>query len=426
MRPALVPFALAAAVAFSLAAASCRCDSDRATPVTVRVKNTLSQPIWVDQTEAHLGVELQRSNAGQWETFAESLQCACLACDQVCSCSCDAGTPRARVMKVAGGTSVEREWEGTVEEDGQVTCGSIFGGRACFQPRFPALDEGLRARLCYALGPPLGTPDPGDAGIPVPGAFDPASLQCVSAEFRPVDGVVELSPTAGAGCQTHGDCRQDAGELCFGGACTTGCPATGFPEYGADWQVAVSVTDQGFFTITSSPTTYTGTGTLTDWQINNGTMKLSLSRPASGGGNLIGSVYLTVPAAYFPAVVRGETVSVKVIDASTSKIQNNRAITVRDAAGKLLLAADPAIPAAILGAADTAPFTVAATGEIVGCDLQPCGKRLHFRTAFGGAATDSGAVLELDPGSSSVVAADGLTYKLLNVVNTRPGQFCSS
>src|SRR4051812_18641294 len=389
MKPALLPIALAT-VALTLAAASCRCGADTPTPVTVRVKNTLAQGIWVDQTRGLLGVELQRSSAGQWQPFTESLPCACLSCDEVCSCNCDAGSTPPRVMKVAGDGSAEREWEGSVQQDGNVTCGSLFGGKACFRPSIPSLDETLRARLCSALGPPIGTGDPGDAGIPVPGSRAPQSLLCVTADFRPQDGVVELSPQVGVGCQTHGDCNMDAGELCFGGACTTGCPATGFPEYGSSWFVNVSLTDQGFFTLSTAGSLKIseGTGTLTDVQINNGTMHLTLSRPAAGGGNLIGSVYLTVPAAYFPVLVRNETLHVKVVDASTSKLQNNRAISVRDASGKLLLAADPGLPAPILGAADTLPFTFSATSEIAGCDLQPCGKRLHFRTAFAGTGGD--------------------------------------
>ena len=428
MKPALVPLALAT-VTLAVAAASCRCGGDVPTPVTVRVKNTLPQGLWVDQTRGLLGVELQRSGGvGGWQTFREALACDCERCEQVCGCTCDAGNAPPRVVKVAGLGSAEREWAGTIQEPGEVTCGSIFGGRSCFRPYIPSLDEKLRARLCYALGPPIGTADPGDAGIPVPGALDPASLLCVAAEFRPVDGEVELTPILGSSCQSHDQCKQDGGELCFEGACTTSCPAHGFPEYGTTWLVAVSASDQGFFTTTTAGATTVseGTGTLTDVQINNGTMRLSLSRPAAGGGNVIASVYLTVPAAYFPVLLRSETLSVKVVDASTSRIPYNRAISVRDSAGRLLLAVDPAIPGAILGAADTAPFSVSGTGQIVGCDLQPCGKRLHFRTAFGGATTDAGAVLELDPGGSSTVVAGGLTYKLLNLVNNRPASICSA
>ena len=425
MKTALLPLALAAALA--VPAASCRCGPDVPTAVTVRVKNALDQPIWVDQTLGLLGVELQRGGAGGWTTFTEELACGCQTCTQVCACTCDPGQGGPLVIKIAGGSNVEREWAGVIQEGGAVSCGALFGGTACFRPSIPSLDERLRARLCYALGPPLGSSDPGDAGVPVPGAFDPGALQCVTSELRPSDGVVELSPLLGAPCQDHAECHQDAGELCFSGGCTPGCPATGFPEYGAAWQVAASVTDQGFFTtvISGGVTTHGGTGTLTDVQINNGTMRLSLSRPAAGGGALAGTVYLTVPAAYFPVLSRNETLTVKVVDASTRQIQNNRAITLRDGTGRLLLAADPGVPAAILAPADTAPFSVAETGEIVGCDLQPCGKRLHFRSAFGGAALDGG-VLELDPGSSSVQVASGLTYKLLNLAHHRPGQFCTA
>jgi len=428
MKSALVPFALTTVV-LTFTFASCHCGGDTPTAVTIRVKNTLSDGIWVDQSNGQLGVELQRNAVGQWVAFDESLPCACLACDQVCSgCSCDAGNPPPRVMKVAGGGAAERQWEGTVQQDGQATCGSILGGKACFKPSIPSLDETLRARLCYALGPPAGTGDPGDAGIPVPGRLDPGSLLCVTADFRTQDGVVELSPQVGAGCQSHADCNVDAGELCFGGACTAGCPATGFPDYGSNWFVAASLTDQGFFTVTTSGSTTIseGTGTLTSWSVNNGTMLLSLSRPASGGGNLLGSIYLSVPAAYFPVMFRNETLTVKVVDASTTQIRNNRALSIRDAAGKLIIAMDPGLPAPILGAADTSPFSVAASTDIAGCDLQSCGKRLHFRTAFGGAAADAGAALLLDPGASSTVVAGGLTYKLLNVADNRPAALCTS
>lgn len=429
MKPALVPFALVTvALALAFAAASCRCGGDTPTPVTIRVKNTLSDGIWVDQSNSQLGVELQRNSVGQWVPFSESLPCACLSCDQVCDCACDAGNPPPRVMKVAGGGAAERQWEGTVQQDGTATCGSFLGGKACFRPSIPSVDETFRARLCYALGPPVGTADPGDAGIPLAGRLDPGSLLCVTADFRPQDGVVELSPQVGAGCRSHAECKMDAGELCFGGACTTGCPATGFPEYGNSWFVAASLTDQGFFTVTTSGSTTVseGTGTLTSATVNNGTMVLSLSRPASGGGNLLGSIYLSVPAAYFPVLFRNETLSVKVVDASTTQVRNNRALTIRDSTGKLILAMDPGLPAPILGGADTSPFSIAASSDIAGCDLQTCGKRLHFRTAFGGAAADAGAALLLDPGASSTVVTAGLTYKLLNVADNRPAPLCSA
>jgi hypothetical protein len=427
MKPALVPFALAT-VALTFAAASCRCGGDTPTPVTIRVKNTLPDGIWVDQSKGQLGVELQRSSVGSWVPFTETLACACLSCGEVCDCNCDAGSPPPRVMKVAGNGAAEREWEGEVQQDGTATCGSLFGGKACFRASIPSLDETMRARLCYALGPPVGTGDPGDAGIPVPGRLDPGALLCVTADFRPQDGVVELSPQVGSGCQSHGQCNMDAGELCFGGACTTGCPATGFPEYGNGWFVAASLSDQGFFTVSTvgSATVSEGTGTLTAVTVNNGTMVLSLSRPEAGGGNLLGSIYLSVPPAYFPVMFRNETVSVKVVDASTGQLRNNRALTIRDAAGKLIIAMDPGLPAPILGASDTSPFTVAGSSDIVGCDQQTCGKRLHFRTGFGGAAADAGTALLLDPGATSTVVAGGLTYKLLNVADNRPASLCSS
>jgi hypothetical protein len=414
MKPALLLF-----VVLTAAVAACRCGPDLPTAVTVRVKNTLSEPIWVDMTDPRLGVELQRRSGFDWASFAEERRCECQACDQICrGCECDGGSPR--VMKIAANSERERTWAGVIQESGSASCGAIVGGRACLREAIPAVDETLRGQLCYALGPPPGTVDPGDAGVLLPGTINPDSRLCVTREFRVMDGVVELSPTPGAACTQHEQCRADAGELCFSSGCTTSCPTHGFPAIGGAWDVNIAVNDMGFFASTTvgGNTVYTGTGTVSSAFPG---PDLYLQRPAPGGGFLTAQLTLNVPTGFLTAFSYGETLTVKVVEVPPRE-RDVRAVSIRDSQGRLLFAADRAYLAPLLQAADTAPFGVTSRPEIVGCDFATCvasSKRHYHRTGFSGASTDAGGPLELAPGESATVVNGGITYKLLSVGNHR-------
>jgi hypothetical protein len=110
----------------------------------------------------------------------------------------------------------------------------------------------------------------------------------------------------------------------------------------------------------------------------------------------------------------GTVVAVKMVDASTSTNVGNRAITLHDGAGNLLLAADSAQGGPILGLTDTSPFTVdGGTHNLVGCDENSCGKLLHYTTVFIGGP----APMELSGGQSQTVIVNNESFQLLNVGN---------
>src|SRR5207248_1181868 len=152
-----------------------------------------------------------------------------------------------RVQRVSANDNLERTWSGVVQVDGQASCGALVGAVPCLNSENPAVNETFRAQLCYSPQAPGVTPPPDGGQDPVPGTLPDKSILCVTREFKPIDGVVELSPERGADCATHSDCK--ANELCFSGACTSSCPANDFPELGGSWQLRVlEPDDQGFFT----------------------------------------------------------------------------------------------------------------------------------------------------------------------------------
>ncbi len=405
------------AVAFivlGLGQAGCRCSPTDATPVTLRLRNSTRGPIFVDDLDGGFGLQVQRQVQGQWLSFVEHPACACLACDVVCQgCACGGDSPVPLVRTVAAGLSLERTWDGTVQVSRTAGCsGAFVAGPACLDPEVPPVDEQFRVRLCYS--PEAPGIELGDGGA-VPGILPAASVICVTREFRPEDGVVEVGPSRGVDCATHGDCKVP-GQLCFDGACTSACPASGFPEVGASWEVRVQEPDdQGFFDVRSvdAGTRYTGVGAIGSVLYENGTLTLRLNRSAAGGGALTGAVYVTLPSGYSVAMTPGPKVSVLVVDSSTSAAPENRAITVRELDGGLIFAADSAQNGALLSAADTAPFSVAAVPTIVACQNDDCGKRRYFGTVFSGGTQP----VTLDPGKGAQVAAAGAGYTVLNVTD---------
>lgn len=415
MRPALVLLLVTTATV-----AACRCGPATPTEVTVRVKNSLTTPIWVDMSSAKLGVDLQRKLGFDWVSFSEERGCECLACDQICrGCSCDAGTPL--VMKIAAGGLRERTWAGAIQESGSASCGAIIGGTPCLREAIPPVDETLRGELCYSLGPPPGTIDPGDAGVLLIGALSESGKLCVTRDFQVQDGVVELSPTPGASCTSHASCRADAGELCFSGGCTTSCPAGDFPAISGGWDVAVAIADDmGFFSMGTAGgnTVYTGTGTVSSAFPG---PDLYIQRPGPGGGLLTAHLTLNVPSGFLTTFNLGETVTVKVVEVPP-KERDVRAVTIRDSQGRLLFAADRAYLGPLLQPGETTPFGVSSRPDVIGCDFAICvtsSKRLYYRTGFQGATSDAGGPLELAPGELATVVTGGMTYKLLNVGNQR-------
>jgi len=389
--------------------AGCQC-SNPATPVTLRVKNTSADPLYVDDTDGGLGLQVQRGGSGQWRSFPEAPPCPCLACDQVCrGCNCDGRSVQPLVLKILPGENRERVWSGVALSSGNASCSSsLLQGPSCWREDNPSLDEQLQLHFCYAPSAP--TIQETDAGIPVPGSLPPQSFLCVDKTFKVADGVVEISPKRGAPCTQHSDCS-GTGELCFAGGCTSACPANAFPSS----QIRITEPDDnGFFTVVfdGNKRTYSGMGQVGSIAYGS-TTTLRMQRQV-GPTTYRAAVFMSLPQGSDVALAVGETLTVKVVDASSGSGNGNGAVVIRDQQSKLLLAADSAQGAAILLPADTAPFGVVNSGKIVGCSFDSCGKRLFYSTRFTGAPTN----VDLDPGKAAqLVLGDG-TFQLLNFSNS--------
>jgi hypothetical protein len=272
-------------------------------------------------------------------------------------------------------------------------------------------------QLCYALAVPgLG---PTDGSAPLPGVFPTESQICVEQEFLIADGQAEIRPKPPAPCTQDSECTSPA--LCLEEVCTATCPANTFPPVGGAWQVRVLEPEEqgvpGFFarsTGAGGRRILTASGKLTSVRYSNGTMTLQLSRPAAPSGEYKAILSLSVPPEAAVALNVGEPHSLRVVDASTSSNPENRAVTIRDGTGALLLAADPAQLGALLAAGDTSPFTVVPLPEAIGCEDTPCGKRAFQRTEFRAGTL----AVALKPGESKELVAASATWLALNLSNS--------
>lgn len=399
-------------LSFSALLAACTCAPPAPVAVTFRVKNSSADPIYLDDTDGKLGLSIRR---GADPAPLGEQRCECAACESICAsfaCVCPDPAPNT-VRKLEPNGSSERSFSGAAFLDFLVSC---EGTRLqCKQAENLPVNETLSLRLCFVSERPSGVTDPVDGGS-VPGRLPEVGQTCVDKEFRIADGVVEIGPQRGTTCADTGLCA-GAGELCLGGSCTTSCPANGFPELGANWSLRLpSVDDQGFFdrTTVGSNTVLTGTGTLTSVLYQGQTTKLELARAGNGAETLRGTVFISLPPGFAAPFPQGETVTVKVVDASKDR-PDNRALTVRSSSGALLFAADVAQPGPLLSAAELSPFTVERAPQLIGCRVDTCGKLLYQQTRFA-AGADS---VSLDPGASVEKLAGGGLYQFLNVSNGR-------
>ncbi len=388
--------------------AGCRCSVENPTPVTLKVKNPGGTPIFVDDTSGVLGLTVQRQIGSEWFSFTDK-PCSCLACETVCTtrCACEPATAKVRKIAAGGGEAV-RTWDGIVRIDSFASC-----GQGCLSAENAAPDEKLRVQLCYVnqVNGFRENPDGGSSAA----MFPKTGQICNEKEFRPQDGLVEISPKRGADCITSADCK-GTDELCFGGACTPSCPANDVPELGGTWQLYIpEPDDQGFFAVAHAAdrVTYTGTGTLSSVLYQAGTIVLRLQRAGTQGETLNGTVYLKLPAGIAPPLVVGTAVSVSVIDASSDSNPENRALVIRDAQNGLMLAADTAQQGSILSNTATTPFAVSFDTTPFGCRVTPCGRQLYYPTRF----TGPSSVSVLEPGKSGPHVTPQGTYKLLNVAS---------
>jgi hypothetical protein len=406
-----------------LAVTGCQCGSEAVpNPVTLRIRNDTSQAIFVDASGGRQGLTVQRRQEQAWSTFVEEAGCECQTCERHCDsdCFCPAEAPRAPlVLKIPPGATVERVWSGFVHTIEEVSACGVSPGQSdtCLEEDVPPLDETLRVQLCYALSVPgLG---PTDGSAPVPGIFPAESQVCVHQEFITADGEVEIRPPPPPTCANDTECTEPA--LCLDRVCSTTCPAHEFRPVGGAWQVRVLEPEEqgvpGFFSRGTGPggrQVLIGTGTLTSVRYSNGTMTLQLARAAAPSGEYKATLALAIPPEAAVALQVGEALAVRVVDASTSSIRDNRALTLRDAAGALLLAADPGQLGAVLASEETSPFTVVPLPGAVGCEDTTCGKRAFLRTEFRGGTT----AVALEPGESQEVVVASATWNVINLSNS--------
>lgn len=417
----LVPLLLLGSIA-----GACKCTPDAATAVTLRINNTSQNPIYVDNNDGRMGVQVQRGGLTGFATVDEWLPCEFEACNVVCSsvssCPPDAGT--GTVVMVPPGGTVERQWGGVIVSNAVSACGSLVGGVDCKAVENAPVNESFQAHFCYGLA---GSLDPGgDAGVPSPGAVAPGSVLCTDRSFQIQDGVVELSPSRGTTCNTHADCA-DAGTgtdggslLCFNNTCTPVCPANDFPQLGGSWQVSIDDpqnSDYGFWPapVGSNPMIWSATGVVTSVTYNGGTMIASLATDTSENAPH-GVLNVTLPPGYPVALYTHEVISIRIVDNSPSSYIPLRAVVIRDSTGQLLLAADMAQGGPLLSAKDIAPFAVSDAHDIEGCDTTPCGRRVFDGTDF---SFQGGLPYTLSPGESVTADTDAGTFVLLNVSNSR-------
>ena len=401
---------LTVASAFS----ACLCSPAKPQAVTIRVKNESKDRMFVNDSKGQLGVSIQRNVTGDWFSFIES-PCVCDTCDNlqcnVCSCG-DAGVASVSAIEVSG--QKERTWDGVVQVSSTNGCGE------CVEPQNAPLNETFRAQLCYVTQlRGISVPDGGRAA----GAFPNTGVTCVTREFQPRDGVVELGPQRGATCVSNSDCK-GIGELCLSGSCTASCPSNDFPSQP---QLAVGSPDnRGFFNQSTEGEhqIFTGTGTVTSASFTGQTLKVQLTRPGMPGEMLTGEFAVGFPPGAGGTVPQGAVVTVRLIDGNAEQ-PGNRAVVVRESpSGALLFAADTGLGTALLTASDLAPITWAASSAPAGCSFDSndaCAKAVHVVVNFSSGATS----VEVDPGKSASLLTTAGTYQALNAFNaTYTGTRC--
>jgi hypothetical protein len=386
---------------------ACRCSPPNPVPITLRVVNGSKDPIYVNA--ASLGLTVRRDLGGQFFAFDDQA-CDCGSCAKAYDSSCvcpDAGV--GRVLRVSAEGSAERTWNGVV----QVTGSSPWtGDGTCFEPENAPVNEPFSLQLCFAAQKPSGVQFD-DAGVGL-GQVPGTSRTCVTKQFMIEDGVVEIGPARGATCLSSADCK-GADELCFDGACTSGCPANDYPELGSNWSLIVaSLDNMGFFT--RSPRAvgnqYSGTGTITAVVYVGTSLQVAVTRPGLPNEQLTGKFTVQLPPMTGAPLQVGAVVQVLVVD--DGKKNPSRAIVVRDpATNTVLFAADMAQDGALLNDADLAPLRTENSQTPNGCRQGGCGRLLFYSRQF----TSGAAAVSVEPGQKASLTLASGTYSFLSVSN---------
>ncbi len=390
----------------------CMCTPSTPKSVTLRLKNTSRDTLFVDTTDGRLGMVVQRSVGGAWSSFVETPRCACQSCDAICTagtCSCPEPTTTF-IQRVPPDSTFERTWAGVVQTNSVTSCGGFGTETACLQAENAPYNETFNLHLCYALTATLnGVSTDGGA---VEGAL-PTDVGCVDREFRIDDGVAEIGPQRGADCVTDADCK-GMGEMCFSGACTASCPANTFPSE-AESSVRIAIDDRGFFTTMrdGAKTLYVGSGSVGSATYNTSSLRIFFTRTGMAGETLTATVDLDVPrASQLGPLAVGQRVQVRIVDSSpTARPTSNVGLVIRDETGALLIVADSGLTTPNLAASDLMPFTVTFSGAAVGCRMTACGKEIFKTISF----SDGTKTVKLEPGQmENIVNASG-TFRAVNV-----------
>ncbi len=403
----------ALAVAFTLSVSGCRCAPAVATPVTLRVKNTTRDGLVVNDTKGQLGLTVQRNVNGQWFSF-DDLPCACRSCDRICdrSCQCPDAGITGSVRGIPPNGQADRSWDGVIQVAGQA-CGEV-----CLVPENAPPDETFQLQLCF-VNQLDGVEVPGDGGRVSASFPQQASLQtCVTRQFQPQQGIVEISPLKGADCMSAADCR-GSGELCLSGSCTAGCPSNSFP---AQPELIVTHTSMGFFAESregadGGRVLQTGTGRITATQFTGETLQVTLS---NAGGS--GRVDVKLPGGLGGPSLSPNSDVKALVAIRTIDGRSVRAVTLRDATtNELLFAADTAIGSPVLRDGDLAPFTVTREPAAVGCRFDAtCGKLVFSKQKL----TNGTTSVVAEPGRlASVTVGAMASYRFWNVTD---GQYAAT
>jgi hypothetical protein len=411
-------------VASTLSGCSCsKSGASTPTPVTLVFTNTSSAPVFLDATDSTYGLVITPQGSSATDpAYMEMLgACGCLSCDIICNAggcpgtSCGAPVPTNPLLQLLPtDAGVQRTWSGVYVQDSQESCGALVGGQACLQVTNDFPDDTFTARICYALSVNGG--QVADAGVPFPGTLPPGELVCATQDFQPQQGTVFLTPPPAASCSSDGGNSCPAGQLCFAGACSSGCPENDFPPYGGAYYVNVSTPSGPFFlqSTSGSNAVSSGTGTLTSFSFSGGTTDLRLVSDAGFNGDITFTLPQVGTACCLEAFHPGEILSVTVIE--TPPGSGNRGLVIRDASGQLVQAVDMAGTAPVLSATDTAPFTVTLSTTSLGCaSVEPGCKALFSGTVF---STPEGASSLVVPGQFLNITTSGANFGVLNVTDT--------
>lgn len=382
----------------------CRCAPPTPTPVTLRIKNTTRDGLLVRDTKGQLGLTIQRNVNGQWFAF-DDLPCECQTCDRICerSCQCPDGGITDTALAIPPNGQAERSWDGVIQVAG-FSCGQV-----CLVPENAPPDETFQLQLCF-VNQIDGVSEPADGGR-VSAVFPQPELQtCVTRQFQPQQGVVEISPARGADCMTTADCR-GRDELCLSGSCTAGCPANSFPPQG---ELFITFSNMGFFTqareADGGRVLNTGSGRLTASQFSGEVLQVTLSSP---GGS--GRVDIKLPGGLGGPSLQTNTELRVLVSERTEDRRTWRGVTLRNATtNELVFAADSALDATALTLtpADLAPFTVTQQTEALGCRIDAtCGKFVYAKQRL----SNGTASVAVEPGKLDSLTVGTQRYRFWNV-----------